>query len=104
MVVEVELVRICLTAASVLLFVGVAGIVSSRSVIRILLSSELLYNAALLVLLALSTSTPVSTTVLSIMVITLATSEVAVLIAIAVLFYRLHRVMDVSVVASKEGV
>ena len=91
-------------SASLLVALGLAGIVSSRNSIRMLLSSELLYNAGLLLLLLFSAIKSVQATLLALMVIVLATTEVAVLVAIIMLFYRKNKTLDVRAAATEEGV
>lgn len=90
--------------ASLLMALGLAGIVSSRNSIRMLLSSELLYNASLILLLLFSIMYPVQASLLALMVIVLATTEVAVLIAVIMLFYRKSKTLDVRAAATEEGV
>ncbi len=90
--------------ASLLMALGLAGIVSSRNSIRMLLSSELLYNAGLILLLLFSIMYPVQASLLALMVIVLATTEVAVLIAVIMLFYRKSKTLDVRAAATEEGV
>ncbi len=79
-----------LLAVFTLVSAAVYGILSSRLVLRMLISAELLFNAALLSLLtvAASSASAVSASVLVLLAIVLTSAEVGVVAAIIVFLFH----------------
>jgi NADH:ubiquinone oxidoreductase subunit K len=100
---------------SAMLFgIGVYGLVTKRNALRLLFAVELMINAANLNFVAfgqylpsLSATTGSSTNALGqtfvLFSIALAAAEAAVILAIVVVAYRLHKDVDVSELNSMEG-
>ncbi len=92
---------------SVMLFgVGVYGVLTRRSIIRMLMGVEIMMNAANINLIAFSIySSPfnLSGQVLALFSIAIAAAEVAVGLAILILVYRNHSTIDVSELKSLNG-
>ncbi len=80
--------------ASVLIVMGIVGVVLSRNVVRMLLATELIYNGALVMLLALASRKPVESSALGLIVVILGSAEAAVLVAIIAAYYRCRRSLE----------
>ena len=88
----------------VMLVVGLYGLVSRRNMLRMLLSAEIIFNAALLALLA-SSSIPIYAAVqpdkpavggvIALLAIGIAAAEVGVTVAVAILLFQMKRHVDV---------
>lgn len=78
--------------------IGLYGLLTRRSLIRMLLSAEVIFNAALLALLSTAsisqTFRPVGGA-LALLAISLAAAEVGVIVSVAILMFRLRRSLDV---------
>ena len=96
---------IFLLTSIIMFIIGIYGIVSTRNMLRMLLSAEIIFNSALLALLSLSSisisSTVVYTTktsvggIIALFAIGLSASEIGVTIAIAILLFQIKRNVDV---------
>lgn len=83
--------------AALLFAIGSYGAVVHKNAVRILVSLELMFNAELLLLLAVaSTIEAVQGALLAILVIALTSSEIGVAIPIIVLLFRLTGTVDVT--------
>ncbi len=86
-----------LILSAVLLSIGIYGIVSKRNVIRMLLSAEVIFNAALLSLLSLASLDsgygPVGGA-LAVIAISLSAAEVGVIVSLAILMFRMRGTLD----------
>ncbi len=80
---------------AMLFSLGFVAIISSRSLLKMLLGVEVLFNAALLYLVLIGTLSPVISSVYAIVTVTLAAAEVIVAVSIAVLYYRLHEKVEI---------
>jgi NADH:ubiquinone oxidoreductase subunit K len=90
---------------SIVMFaIGIYGIISRRNMVRILLSAEVIFNAALLALIALSTTPnylvtdptkPAIGGIISLFAIGLAAAEIGVTMAIAILLFKIKNHLDV---------
>ncbi len=88
---------IVLSTAIVLVAIGLYGLMSSRNIIRTLLSSEILLNASILFVFALSylrglTYQPV---IYSVFAISMALIEVVVAFAAVILYFRSRGTLEV---------
>ncbi len=95
-----------ITLATILFGVGVYGVLTRRSIIRILMSVEIMMNAANVNLIAFSIySSPFNLNgqVLALFSIAIAAAEVAIGLAILILVYRNHSTVDVSELKSLNG-
>jgi NADH:ubiquinone oxidoreductase subunit K len=92
--------------SSLLLGIGVYGLVTKRNALRLLFAVEIMINAANLNFVAfgqfLFASNAVGQTVV-LFSIALAAAEAAVILAIVVVAYRLHQDVDVSELKTLEG-
>jgi len=99
---------------SAMLFgIGVYGLVTKRNALRLLFAVELMINAANLNFVAFSQYAPFAPSGVAVtngigqtfvlFSIALAAAEAAVILAIVVVAYRLHRDVDVSELNSMEG-
>ncbi len=99
--------------SAMLLGIGVYGLVTKRNALRLLFAVELMINAANLNFVAFSQYAPFASagsTVTNgigqtfvLFSIALAAAEAAVILAIVVVAYRLHKDVDVSELKSMEG-
>ncbi|MBI4358232.1 MAG: NADH-quinone oxidoreductase subunit NuoK [Candidatus Omnitrophica bacterium] len=84
-----------LIISAALFIIGTFGVLTRRNIIIILLSIEIMLNAANLSFVAFSAArADLGGQVMSLFVIAIAASEVAIGLAIAVLLYRKHGVLD----------
>lgn len=86
-----------LILSALLLSVGIYGILTRRNVIRMLLSTEIIFNAALLSLLSLASLDPSYGPIggaLAVISISLAAAEVGVVVSIAILMFRMRGTLD----------
>ena len=86
-----------LTVAAILFGIGIFGVVTSRNVVRVLMSIELLLNAVNLNFIAFSNyldSGSIRGQVFSVFVITVAAAEAAVGLAIVLSIYRNRSTID----------
>lgn len=87
-----------LALASILFCIGIYGVLTRRNAISVLMSIELMFNAANINFIAFSKFiTPVILTgqVFAIFVITIAAAEATVALAIVILIYRHHKEINV---------
>jgi len=84
---------------SVIMFcIGLYGLLTRRSLIRMLLSAEVIFNAALLALLStasLSQDFRPAGGALTLLAISLAAAEIGVIVSVAILMFRLRESLDV---------
>ena len=86
-----------LTVAAILFGIGIYGVVTSRNVVRVLMSIELLLNAVNLNFISFSNfldSGSIRGQVFSVFVITVAAAEAAVGLAIVLSIYRNRSTID----------
>lgn len=84
-----------LAVSAILFVIGAFGVLTRRNIIMILLSIEIMLNAANLSFVAFSNAQGnLGGQVISLFVVAIAASEVAVGLAIAVLLYRNQGVLD----------
>ena len=84
-----------LVTSAILFIIGAFGVLTRRNIIIILLSIELMLNAANLSFVAFSSArADLGGQVISLFVIAIAASEVAIGLAIAVLLYRNRGLLD----------
>lgn len=91
--------------SAVLFGIGIYGLVAKRSAIRLLFAVEIMINAANLNFVAFSQflwKDAVGQTIV-LFSIALAAAEAAVILAIVVVAYRLHKDVDVSKLRDLEG-
>ncbi len=73
---------------SALLSLGLITIISTRSLVKMLIGIEVLFNAALLFLILIGSIAPLMSSVYAILIITMAAAEILVAVSIIVLYYR----------------
>ncbi|WP_425487489.1 NADH-quinone oxidoreductase subunit NuoK [Metallosphaera tengchongensis] len=86
-----------LVVSSMLIAIGVYGLMNSKNVIRVLLSSEIILNAAILLVFSLSFFAGKSYTplIFSVFAIGMALTEVVVAFASVILYYRQKGTLEV---------
>ena len=86
-----------LAVSAVIFSIGIYGLISKRNIIRILLSVEVIFNAAMLALLTVASSSqkPEIGAVTAILALTISAAEVGVTVSIAVLLFNLRGELDV---------
>ena len=90
--------------ASVLFFIGVAGVLLRRNPLVMLMSIELMFNAANLLFLAFARAwTANAGHIFAFLVITVAAAEAAIGLAIVVTVFRTEKNVDVDEVRSLRG-
>ncbi|RDD53931.1 MAG: NADH-quinone oxidoreductase subunit NuoK [Candidatus Korarchaeota archaeon NZ13-K] len=86
-----------LILSGLLLSIGVYGVLTRRNMIRMLLSAEIIFNAALLSLLSLASLDsgygPVGGA-LALISISLSAAEVGVIVSIAIMMFRMKGTLD----------
>lgn len=95
-----------LILSAMLFGIGVYGVLARRSIIRMLMSVEIMMNAANINLIAFSIySSPFNLAgqVLALFSIAIAAAEVGIGLAILILVYRNHSTIDVSELKSLKG-
>ncbi|MCS7115917.1 MAG: NADH-quinone oxidoreductase subunit NuoK [Nitrososphaerota archaeon] len=88
----------------IMLAIGIYGLVSRRNMVRMLLSAEVIFNAALLALLTLSSiplyaatqlDKPAIGGTIALLAIGIAAAEIGVAISIAILLFQIKQHIDV---------
>lgn len=93
-----------LTISTILVGIGVYGLIVKRNAIRMIFAIEIIANAANLNLIAFSRYLgDVQGQVLTLFAIAIAAAEVAVGLAIVIIAYRLYREIDVAEYRSLRG-
>ncbi len=92
---EISLLFLSLSAA--MFGIGLYGLISKRNMLRMLLSAEVNFNAAILALLTLasSSSSPATGGVIALLAIGIAAADIGIMVAIAILMFQLKRRLDV---------
>ncbi|RLG48137.1 MAG: NADH-quinone oxidoreductase subunit K [Thermoproteota archaeon] len=90
-----------LLTSGLLVALGVYGLLSTRSLIRMLLSVEVMFNGALLALLTLAGGAEGAA--LALVAVSLAAAEVGVVVSLAVLLFRRRGVLDVAALSESKG-
>ena len=76
--------------------IGTYGLLTKRNMIRMLLSAEVMFNSALLMLLTLAaTAGPIGGGVVALIAIGVSAAEIGVMISISILFFRTKGDIDV---------
>jgi NADH-quinone oxidoreductase subunit K len=90
--------------ASVMFFIGVGGVLLRRNPLVMLMSIELMFNAANLLFIAFSRLWLVNSgQIFAFLVITVAAAEAAIALAIVVTVFRAEKHVDVDEVRSLRG-
>ena len=76
--------------------IGAYGVASTRNLLRMLLSIEVLFNAILLIVVAILASHPILGAAFTIILISVVSAEVIVVIAVIIAFYRVSKTFDSS--------
>ncbi len=93
-----------ITLATVIFFIGVAGVVVRRNPLIMLMSIELMFNAANLLFMAFARAwLQNSGQIFAFLVITVAAAEAAIALAIVVTVFRTAKTVDVDDVAMMKG-
>jgi len=86
-----------LITSAVIFGIGIYGFITRRNMLKMLMSAEVMFNGALLALLALSRASmvPAKGGILALIAISLAASEIGVMVSLAILIFRIKRTIDV---------
>lgn len=76
---------------SLLIGIGIMVILSTKSLIKMLIGAEIMFNGALLYLVLVGSLAPVQASTYSIFSIILASGELVLATSIVVLYYRLNK-------------
>jgi len=100
---EISFLFLSLSAA--MFGIGLYGLISKRNMLRMLLSAEVNFNAAMLALLTLASSTasPATGGVIGLLAIGIAAADIGMLVAIAILMFQLKRRLDVYELKESRG-
>lgn len=100
-----NIVVLFLTLSAILFAIGIYGLISKRTMLRMLMSAEINFNAAVLALVALASqsTSPATGEVVAILATGIAAADVGILISIAMLMYRLKRRSDVYELKGSKG-
>lgn len=101
----IEISYLFLSLSAAMFGIGLYGLVSKRNMLRMLLSSEVNFNAAMLALLTLASSPASAATggVIALLAIGIAAADIGMLVAIAILMFQLKRRMDVYELKESRG-
>ena len=94
-----------LTLSAILFAIGMYGLISKRTMLRMLLAAEINFNAAMLALVALASQSPSPATgeVVAVIATGIAAADVGILVSIAMLMYRMKRRSDVYELEESKG-
>lgn len=92
---SVPFIEIYKIAASLLLGLGVGILLSSRSLVKMLLGIEVMFNGSLLYLVLIGTVYPYASALFSLLAILIASAELLVAVSIVILYYRTHGELEV---------
>jgi NADH-quinone oxidoreductase subunit K len=92
-----------LIVAAVLLAIGLFGVIVRRNVVLVLMSIEIMFNAAGLAFVAAGSARGADGQVMFLLILTLAAAEVSVGLALVLQLYRRFKTLDVSSASSMKG-
>lgn len=96
-----------LGVSAILFTIGIYGLMTRRNMLRMLLSAEVVFNAALLALLTLASQTKPPAHILggdlALLAIAIAAAEIGVIVSVAILFFQLRGTLDVYELKRFEG-
>lgn len=100
-----DIVILFLILSTILFAIGIYGVISKRTMLRMLLATEINFNAAILALVALSSqsSSPATGEVVAIIATGIAAADVGILVSIAMLMYRIKKRSDVYELKESKG-
>jgi NADH:ubiquinone oxidoreductase subunit K len=100
-----DIIALYLTLSAVLFGIGMYGLITKRTMLRMLLSAEINFNAAVLALVALASQSPSPATgeVVAVLATGIAAADVGILVSIAMLMYRVKRRSDVYELEESKG-
>lgn len=99
-------IAILFLALSVILFgIGLYGLISKRTMLRMMLAAEVNFNAAVLALVAFASQSPSPATgeVVALLATGIAAADVGLLVSIAILMYRIKKNSDVYELKESRG-
>jgi NADH-quinone oxidoreductase subunit K len=89
------LIEIYKITASLLLALGLGTVLSSRSLVKMLIGAEVMFNGSLLYLALIGTVYPYATAIFALLAILIASVELLLAVSIVILYYRTHREPEV---------
>ena len=100
-----DIVILFLILSTILFAIGLYGVISKRTMLRMLLATEINFNAAILALVALASqsSSPATDEVVAIIATGIAAADVGILVSIAMFMYRIKKRSDVYELKESKG-
>jgi len=100
-----DIIILFLTLSVILFGIGIYGIISKRTMLRMLLAAEINFNAAVLALVAFASQSPSPATgeVVALLATGIAAADVGILVSIAILMYRIKKKSDVYELKESRG-
>jgi NADH-quinone oxidoreductase subunit K len=99
-----ELISLVLSFSALMFGIGLYGLITRRNILRMLLSAEITFNAALLALLAFaSSSSPATGGIIALLAIGIEAADVGIMVSIAILMFHLRRDLDVYELKESRG-
>jgi NADH-quinone oxidoreductase subunit K len=92
-----------MVVAAALLAIGLFGVIVRRNILLVLMSIEIMLNAAGLAFVAAGSARSADGQVMFLLILTLAAAEVSVGLALVLQLYRRFRTLDVSAASSMKG-
>ena len=100
-----DIIVLFLTLSVILFGIGMYGLISKRTMLRMLLAAEVNFNAAVLALVAFASQSPSPATgeVVALIATGIAAADVGILVSIAILMYRIKKKSDVYELKESRG-
>ena len=100
-----DIIILFLTLSVILFGIGIYGLISKRTMLRMLLAAEVNFNAAVLALVAFASQSPSPATgeVVALIATGIAAADVGILVSIAILMYRIKKKSDVYELKESRG-
>lgn len=92
-----DIVTLFLCLSVVLFAIGLFGLITKRTMLRMLLAAEINFNAAILALVAFASQSPSPATgeMVALLATGIGAADIGILVSIAILMYRLKKRSDV---------
>ena len=100
-----DIIILFFTLSIILFGIGIYGIITKRTMLRMLLAAEVNFNAAVLALVAFASQSPSPATgeVIALIATGIAAADVGILVSIAIWMYRVKKKSDVYELKESRG-
>lgn len=100
-----EIITLLLSFSALMFGIGLYGLIARRNILRMLLSAEITFNAALLALLSFAASSvsPATGGIIALLAIGIEAADVGIMVSIAILMFHLRRDLDVYELRESRG-